>query len=293
MNTASNAVEPASDASQKSSQGTPKYTKYGIGFGLVLVVIGVITTLLYGYRPAPTQIMKPSFFDTPEQIGAVTLKRFYSPLAGEKIVVLGLPTNQDWAAEIATGFILAGQQNSRTFNRVIIDDKMSSEMRAAIRKISPNLIELNTNTETLAELTDALNAGVAANEHILLIVPNVYSSHLLTGNMIFRLERSMLAPAPKDDGKIFSLFSLTVGSLALEASQEKELDPVCMGSERDGSGAVDLGCAMVQAGRFFYRKRILDKEPNARARFTAMMQSSRPNDYLLLVRQPLNYGKKL
>lgn len=293
MNTASNAVRPASDSSQNSSQGTPKYTKYGIGFGLLMIVIGVITTLLYGYRPAPTQIMKPSFFDTPEQIGAVTLKRFYSPLAGEKIVVLGLPTNQDWAAEIATGFLIAGEQNSRTFTRVIIDDKMSSEMRAEVRKISPKLIELNTNTETLAELTDALNAGVAASEHILLIVPNVYSSHLLAGNMISRLERSMLAPDAKDDGKIVSLFAITVGPLALEASQEKELDPVCMGSERDGSGAVDLGCAMVQAGRYFYRKRILDHEPNARARFTAMMQSSRPNDYLLLVRQPLNYGKKL
>lgn len=262
-----------------------------------MVVVGVVTTLLYGYRPAPTQIMKPSFFDTPEQIGAVALKRFYAPLAAEKLVIFGIPTNQDWAAQIAIGFLTAAAQNSRTFTRVIVDDKMSPEIRAQIRQAAPTMIELNTNTETLAELTDALNVGMAANDHTLLILPNLYSSHLLPGNAISRLEKSMQSNEGKEEGKengkIVSLFSLTIGPLALEAGQEKELDPVCMGSERDGSGTADLGCAIVQAGRMFYRKRILDNEPNARARFTALMQSPRPGDYLLLVREPLNYGKKL
>jgi hypothetical protein len=280
-------------ATADSAQGPLKYTKYGIGFGFLLVIAGFVTTLLYGYRPAPTQIMKPSFFDSPQEIGAVTLKRFYAPLAAEKVVVLGLPTNQDWAAQIATGFLEAALQNSRTFNRVIIDEQMATETRNQIRALVPDLIELKTNTETQSDLIDALNAGIAANQHILLITPNLYSTHLLPGNAITRLEKLMLAGNEKDDGRIISLFSITVGPLALEAGQEKELDPVCMGSERDGSGTADLGCAIAQAGRYFYRKRILDKEPNARARFTALMQSPRPNDYLLLVREPQNYGKKL
>ncbi len=283
------------------TDGPLKYTKYGIAFGLVTMMVGVVATLLYGYRPAPVRIMKPSFFETPDQIGAVALKRFYVPLAKEKIVVLGLPTNRDWAAPIATGFMIAASQNSRKFTRVIIDDKMPVETRDQIRAVAPNLIELNTNTGTLAELTDALNAGLAANELILVIVPNLYSTHLLPGNAISRLEQIMATGGvadgvPKDAasvGSSASLFSLTVGPLALEASQEKELDPICMGSERDGSGTADLGCAIAQAGRYFYRKRILDKEPNARDRFTAIMQSPKANDFLLLVRQPQNFGKKL
>ena len=90
-----------------TTEGPLKYTKYGMLFGLVVVLVGVMATILYGYRPAPARIMKPSFFETPEQIGAVALKRFYAPLASEKITVLGIPTNRDWSTEVAVGFLLA------------------------------------------------------------------------------------------------------------------------------------------------------------------------------------------
>lgn len=273
------------------NESLPKYTKYGMLFGLVVVLVGVTATILYGYRPAPARIMKPSFFESPDQIGAVALKRFYAQLAGEKVTVFGIPTNRDWSIDVSVGFLLAAQQNSRTYTHVIVEQQLSSEFRDAIKKVASRVTELPTNTTTLAELTDAIQQSVQAGDRVLVIVPNIYSTHLLPGNMMSRLEKNLLPP-DDDSGKIVSLFTISVGPLALEAAQEKELDPVCMGSERDGSGTADFGCAIAQAGRFFYRKQLLDKEPNGREKFVALMQAPRPNDYLLLVREPRDYGIK-
>lgn len=274
------------DKTQPEPQGPLKYTKIGIGFGLVLVLVGVLVTLLYGYRPAPTRIMKPSFFDSGDQVGVVTLKRFYAPLSDEKLVVFGIPSNRDWATSVTRGFIVAAQENSRAFTHVIVEQKLSNELRGELHKLIPKVTEIDTNSETLAELVDAVQAAAQAGDKTLLVVPNLYSTHLLPGNTMSRLENVLIPEEERSKGRIVSLFTISVAPLALEASQEKEIDPICQGTERDGSGTADFGCAILQAGRYYYRKRILDTEPHARGRFIALMQSSKPNDYLLLVREP-------
>ncbi len=262
-----------------------KYTKYGIAFGLIIVTVGIAMTIKYGYRPAPARIMKPSFFENGEQIGVVALKRFYAQLADEHVVVLGLPTNRDWAKDVARGFVAAAKENQRTFAKVFVEKKMDQTLRDTLKLMTPTLIEIDTNSESLSELGDAVTQAIRAKERILVVMPNIYSTHLVEGNPISRLEKLIDFPG-RDEGKSVGIFSVTVGPLALEAAQEKELDPICIGSERDGSGTADLGCAILMAGRGFYRKQILDSESGLRSRFVAVMQAPKPNDYLLLVREP-------
>ncbi len=273
-----------------------KYTKYGIAFGMIVISLGVALTIKYGYRPAPARIMKPSFFEKPEQIGVVAMKRFYAQLASEMVVVIGLPVNRDWSAEVAKGFIQAAIENQRAPTRIVIESKMPDEFKAAIigdfvgddslhHSNGISVSEIETNTQSMSELKDAVTEALGTNERLLIIVPNLYSSHLLEGNPIHRLESLIEIPGYKE-GTAAGLFSITVGPLALEASQESEIDPICMGSERDGSGTAPLGCAILMAGRPFYRKRVLDSQPDARSRYVAIMQSPRPKDFLLLVRTP-------
>ncbi len=270
-----------------------KYTKYGIAFGLLMVLTGVIVTLLVGYRPAPKKIMKPSFFDKPAEIGAVTLKHFYAPLADENVVVLGIPSNREWSKEFVVGFILAAQQNSREFTQIVVEQQLQADLRADVKKLMPTSLEIDTNKQDLTEFTGIITNAQKSKQRLLVIVPNLYSTHLLIGNVMRRLEASLAPETHEARPGETSLFSITVSPLALEAAQEKELDPICIGSERDGSGTADLGCAILQAGRYFYRKRILDKTPNARSRFVAIMQSTKPRDYMVMVREPRDYGKKL
>lgn len=264
-----------------------KYTKYGIAFGMIIITLGVALTIKYGYRPAPARIMKPSFFEKPEQIGTVAMKRFYAQLASEHVVVLGLPTNRDWSADVAKGFVQASFENQRPPVKIFVETKMPDNFKAAVASQSQGVPvqEIETNTQTLTALGDAVTEALSTKQRIIVVVPSLYSSHLLEGNPISRLENLIDLPGRKE-GTAAGLFSITVGPLALEAAQEQEIDPICMGSERDGSGTAALGCAILMAGRPFYRKRVLDSEPDARSRYVAIMQSPRPKDFLLLVRTP-------
>lgn len=255
-----------------------KYTKWGIAFGFIMVTLGVILTLKFGYKPAPQRIMGPSFFSQAEDVGAIAIKRFYAPLAEEDVVILGLPSNRDWAAAFLKGFIEAAKANQREFKMAVIERQMPESVRSELHGLFPAAREIDSNTETMTELGDAVAEAQTKKEKLLVIVPNVYSSHLLQDAPLRRLEKAKDLQRP--------LFALTSGPLALEPAQEKELDPVCLGSERDGSGTAPLGCAIMQAGRGYYRKQVLDKEPDARKRFSAIMQAPGANDYLLLIREP-------
>lgn len=263
-----------------------RYTKYGILFGLVIVTVGVALTLKYGYRPAPTRIMKPSFFDHPQEVGTVVLKRFYASLVDEPVVVFGIPTNRDWAGGVLDGFVTAANANNRSFARAIVEKNLNEKVRSTIRASIANTVEIDTNSESLHELTDAIQAARAVGEKVLVVVPNLYSTHLLDGNPMQRLEAGLAKTSGVDPEHRRPLFALSVGPLALEPAQEKDLDPLCIGAERDGSGTADFGCAIMQASRGYYRELRKEKNVANRSRFTAVMQEPKPNDYLLLVREP-------
>lgn len=255
-----------------------KYTKWGIAFGFAMVTLGVVLTLKFGYTPAPQRIMGPSLFTHAADVGAVVIKRFYGPLAEEDVVILGLPTNRDWSAEVMKGFIEAASANQRGFQSAVIEQRMPESVRKELQALIPAAREIETNSQTMAELGDLVSEAQNKKQRLLVVVPNLYSSHLMEGALLRRLEVAMGLKRP--------LFALTSGPLALNAEQEKELDPTCLGSERDAAGTAPLGCAIMNAGRGYYRKRLLEKEPDARKRFAAIMQAPGANDYLLLIREP-------
>lgn len=257
-----------------------RYTRYGILFGLIVVTVGIFLTIRYGYRPAPTPIMKPSFFDRAEEVGAVVMKRFFVPLEQEKVVVFGVPSGRDWSAGVVEGFAAAAAQSRRGFTRVYVERQLGEPLKAAVRRQIPAMVEVDSNSEPASELIDAIRAAKASGEHILIVVPNLYSTHLLPGNPMDRLEKALLLTEPNAP----PLFSISLGPLALKPAEEKTLDPACIGTERDGAGTADFGCAIMQAGRVHYRKQLTETKEGAR--FIAIMQSPRRNDYLLLVREP-------
>lgn len=267
----------------KSDETVSRWAKWGLLIGMIAVTLGVVLTLLLGYRPAPQKIMKPSFFDHPEEIGAVTLKRFYASIGEETVVILGVPSNRDWATPFVRGFIESARANHRAFQVVLIEKLLSEALRKDVASLVSETSEIESNTETMSAVADGIEKARLENKKTLIVVPNIYSTRLIAESPLMRLEKQMNQAA---GASYHPFFSISVGPLALDPSQEKELDPVCMGSERDGSGTSEFGCAIAQAGRGYYRKRILETEPNAKARFVAIMQSTKPNDYLLLVREP-------
>ena len=235
---------------------------------LLLMTIGIFMILRLGYTPQPVGIMKPSSFDTPENIGAAVYRRFYVPIEEQKIVVFGIPPQPSFHRDIIRGFLEAANEEKRPFDLIITEAEMPVLNLQGLP--GPEIKPLKTNTETQAELIEAIEAARAGGRRTLVYVPSVYSSHLLPNNVVNRFEATTKQ----------NLFSITSAPLALRQDQEYVVEPVCVGSEMDGQGLAPLGCAIMRAGRSVYRKKL------AQEKWVSMMNDQKREDYLLMVSTP-------
>ena len=234
----------------------------------VLVSVGMIAIRQGAHDPIPVEIMKPSFFDKPEEIGAVVYRRFYAPIEEAKVVVIGIPPEPEFNRAIIRGFLQAANAEKRPFEALISEERMSPIDLVGVPPLEAQTMMVNTETQT--EFVDKLKALKDAGKRTLVYVPSVFSTHFLPGNPVLRYEA-----ATKQ-----SLFTITVGPLALRQDQEYIVSPSCIGSQVDGMGLAPLGCEIMRASRQLYRKHV------PQDRYVAYMNSMQPNDYLLLISYP-------
>lgn len=245
-----------------------------IGLILAIATGGVAVILKFGYKPVPQLVMSPSMFDRTEEIGATVFRRFYAPIQHSKIVVLGVPPQPNWHLQIVYGFLRAAAEEKVRFDVILAETQMPALDPAHLQGAEVQKIEMNHPTQ--AELIDRLRAVRSSGRRVLIYTASVFSAPVLIGNPLDRLERAI------DE----NLFSITTGPLALRSDQEHLIDPPCLGSERDQSGTAALGCEQLRASRWFYRKQVKQD------RWVAIMNSPRPNDYLLLVSEAGQKAKK-
>jgi hypothetical protein len=253
---------------------------------MLILTAGMLFVLKFGYTPVPPMVMTPSFFDQPSEIGAVAFRRFYAEIRERKIVVLGTPNEPAFHRDVVTGFLAAAAQDGSPFDVLIEEQQMPELVFPANMPAGFQVKRVPSNTETQAEMIDAIDEVEAKGQRAVVYLPNVFSTHILKGNALSRLERSM--------GQKF--FAVTTGPLALANDQEYLVDPACVGTERDSMGVSELGCAILKAGRSFYKEmakaNLSEKEnakpkPNNQRRWVAIMnQPTQDEDYLLMISSP-------
>lgn len=249
---------------------------------MLVLTAGMLFVLKFGVTPVPPVVMTPSFFDQPQEIGAVVFRRFYESIREGKTVVFGTPMQPAFHREILQGFLQAAESDGLHFDTVIAEQQMPD----IVVPVGTKLERVATNSDLQAELIDAVTKSEAAGKHALIYMPSVFSTHVLKGNPIWRLEKTLGRP----------LLSITTAPLSLANDQEYIVDPSCVGAERDNTGTSDLGCAILSAGRPFYKELIKadhDEKENAKAkpnnqrRYVAIMNQPSPGeDYLLMVSSP-------
>ncbi len=251
---------------------------------VLILTVGMGFALKFGYKQVPPIVMSPSFFDQPAEIGAVVFRRFYEPIREAPTVAFGIPLEPEFHRDILKGFLLAAEQSGFHFDQIIAEQQMPDLDLGGVTVTT--VIKTATNSDTQSELVDAVTKAEAAGHHTLLYLPTVFSTHILTGNPLLRLEKAVG----------HSIFSFSTGALPLANDQEYLVDPACLGTERDSSGTSDLGCAILMAARPFYKDMIAkdhDQKENAKPkpdnqrRWVAIMNQSTPgDDYLLMVSSP-------
>ena len=245
---------------------TPKvvYT----GMILAIVATGLAMILKLGYNPTPELIMKPSKFAKPEEIGVVLYRRFYGPIEQRKAVVFGVRPSPDWHRDIVRGFLQAAAATDKPFEVLISEAQMPALDLSGLPPIEVHTVPMNSPSQ--AEWHDEWSKAKQSGKRTLIYTASLFSSGTLKGNPLDRFEKS--------SGEDF--ISISTATLALSASDEHQVDPPCLGSERDVTGTSPLGCAILSASRGFYRKKIKADS------FVAIMNAPLPNDYLLMVASP-------
>jgi hypothetical protein len=236
---------------------------------LSITTVGIALILKFGYEPAPVVVMSPTEFNDPAAIGAALVRRFYSPIAQDRVAVFGVPPQPEWHREIIHGFMLAAAAEKVPFDVVIAETQMPPLSLVGLPPTE--VITLPLNSPVTAELIDKVRELKAAGKRVLIYSASIFTTHILAGNVINRYEQAT--------GE--HLLAISSGPLALRSEREYLIDPPCVGSERDKDGTAVLGCAFLKAGRMTYRKRV------PMEKFVGIMNSTFPNDYLLMVSEPV------
>lgn len=235
---------------------------------VTIIATGFAMIFKVGYDPAPALIMKPSKFDQVEKIGSVAFRRFYVPIEQEKRVVIGIPPQPEWHRDVIRGFLKEAASLGFPFEVIIADAQMPSLNLEGIPTVELHVVSMTS--PTLTELGDRLQEARSAGKRTLVYTSSIFSSHLLEGNPITRFEKAT--------GERF--LSITTAPLALSATEERFIQPPCVGTEQGGSHLAALGCEILKAGRGFYRKKIHADQ------FVAIMNAPRLDDYLLMIAEP-------
>lgn len=244
------------------------FARYYLPVLVLILTAGVLKLVVFGLEPGTVLVMKPSFFDAPEEIGEAIFRRFYWPVEEKKRVVVGVPPQPDWYRGVVKGFLLGAVHQQKPFDVIIAEEQMPDLDLSGLP--TTEVVKVVTSGDIQSSVIDALKKAESEGKRALVYLPSVFSTHLLPGNTIARIE--------KDLGS--TLFAITVGPLALRFDQEYLIDPPCVGSERDTNGTAALGCSLLKSGRKYYRKKI------EQSRWVAIMDSPKPDDFLLMVSSP-------
>lgn len=201
----------------------------------VALIVGMV--LMWGLNPRPVGVMKPSFFDAPEELGAVLYRRFFVELENSPVIVWGLDPGQPEQAEVLAGFLSAYTLGGKELSEVIVDEELtwSGELPFA-------LTEVMDFQNQYTQLKERLKAA-SSERAILLVTRFAFSSQKVTmDTMTKSLKRDLEMP----------IFSVTHLHLALTAQQEEDLRPQCQAIGDKGLG--ELGCLALAKSRSIYRK---------------------------------------
>jgi hypothetical protein len=235
---------------------------------LLVMTLGVFSILRFGYKPAPTGIMKPSFFDSPEEIGHVVFRRFYAPLEQKNRLAFGIPPQPEYYGKVLVGFLKGAAMEKHPFDVVVQEVDMPDLDLSGVPGIE--VVKVRTNTNPPTELVDLLFKLESEKKRALIYMPSIFTAHVLSASPLHRIEAILQT----------NIFSISVGPLALKPDQEYLVQPPCVGTERDQMGTSDYGCVILQGGRMHYRKKV------PQDRWVAIMTSPKPEDYVLMISEP-------
>ena len=216
-------------------------------------VAGVIVYLIWNeLRIAPKELPKIKLgpIENPQKVGEQTYLRLRQEIASEWVVFLGYDHKDPRQFEAVRAFIEAANSDGRPFSEIFCESKlldkpdpsfctefqMNNGADSATQNIITDLVTLVRKPRTDAERADT--------HPQLSIVPQVYSSHLISQNPLSTWEKTFKN----------KFMAITLAQMAVHPNDIPKLSPPCVGSEKDMSGTLDMACIILRLSRLAARK---------------------------------------
>ncbi len=206
----------------------------------VLLPLLVITLMVWfiakwGLNPRAVGVMKPSFFDQPEELGAVLYRRFFVELESSPVVVWGTQSQSPEHLAVVAGFLAQGADQPR---QVIIDEELA--WSGGPQFDGAQVLDFQSQYD---ELKKVIEATIPEGQPVLLVTRYAYSAQKVGMNTLAKDLREELG---------VPLFTITHLPMATNADQEGELFPQC--TVMNDKGLSELGCLALAKSRSIYRK---------------------------------------
>ena len=235
-----------------------------------LVVIGMGFVINVGMTPKPVRMVKPSYFDSPEAIGALIWSRFGKRFRSEPNMVIGVQPGSVDQERVALGFLSAAEAAGVVFKQRIKEARLDLDEFVQREEKGKTWISLNlqkSNVEFLRYMSTAGNV---------FIFPSTFTSHVIGNTPVFKAEKKI--------GK--KVLTISFVNLATSLEALGKLKPVCDGRAAFGEDSIAaLGCAARRQSLMTFRKKM------DRTRYVMAMEQTGEKDYLVFVAPPKRVSK--
>lgn len=225
-----------------------------------VIAVGIYFSTQFSVQPQSISKISFAQVSTPEDFGKQVFEHLHEEVKKAPVVVLGVTPNQIEDLELWRGFFEANQAPDSKYDVIVVESMLPYV------EIFNNGMHLQVKDE-MPRLVEGIQKARAQGLRVAVIVPNIYSSQLISKNPVARL---------KEEFKI-DITSFVVSKFPLTREQEEGFEPKCFdGGNVDPAGTSNLGCMIRNLARKTYRKKI------EAGKYSGLMEQTGVKDYLIL-----------
>lgn len=229
---------------------------------VAVVAAGLYFALNVKVQPEGLTKIKYTQVQTPEEFGKMVLQDLKLEIRESPVIFLGVTPNHIEDMELWRGFLEMNLEAGHMYDVVLMEP-----MLPYIEIFNVGMrIDMK---EEMARLAEGIKKARLANLRVAVVVPSIYSTHLLKNNPYNRL---------KEEYQIEGL-SISIAKFPVTKEQEQSFEPRCIvdgANARDSSGTGSLGCAILHGARKTYKEKIDN------GKYSGLMEQTGAKDYLIL-----------
>lgn len=223
-----------------------------------MVLFGLAFIFYFGTPDRAVTLVPLSNFETAPAAAEAILLNSGKDFENSKILLIGYQPEKPHQIEVARELLKNKKPDVLVFESNL---DLSNEYPGSEKLIFSERIEI---------LAKGLRDAVAQGRTVVLVAPSVYSAGIISGSVADLLRNRHALP----------VHSLTMAEFPKSRAEEKNMSIACLMKDADQTGTGALGCAMLQAGRAHYQKKM---QPGSQVALTGLLEVRSPGDFYFFV----------